>query len=46
MRGEYRYRRNWIIVSTLVITVFAVLLYLRIRVADKQGGYRPPGGLP
>ncbi len=43
MRGEYSFRRNWLIVSTLFITLFAVLLYMRIRLADKQGGYRPPG---
>ncbi|MEW6368410.1 MAG: cytochrome b N-terminal domain-containing protein [Acidobacteriota bacterium] len=42
LRREYRFRRNWLVVSTLVITIFAILLYLRIKVADRQGGYRPP----
>jgi hypothetical protein len=31
-----------VVVSTLVITVFATLLYLRIKVVDRDGGYRPP----
>jgi len=44
MRHEYRFRRTWLIVSTLVITVFALILYLRIKVADREGGYRPPRG--
>jgi hypothetical protein len=39
---EYWFRRNWVVVSTLVITVFAGLLYLRIKVTDRAGGYRPP----
>ena len=40
--AEYWFRRNWLVVSTLVITVFAALLYLRIKVTDQNGGYRPP----
>lgn len=38
---EYWFRRNWVVVSTLIITLFAGLLYLRIKVMDQEGGYRP-----
>lgn len=46
MRHEYSFRRNWLIISTLIVTIFALLLYLRIKVADMQGGYRPPSRVP
>ena len=42
LRYEYGFRRNWLVISTLIITIFAGLLYLRIKVADRQGGYHPP----
>lgn len=42
MRQELTYRRRWLLISTLVITIFAVLLFFRIRMADRTGGYRQP----
>jgi len=37
---EYRYRRAGLLISTLIITIFGVLLYLKIRQVDQAGGIR------
>ena len=36
--SEYRYRRNGLVLATLLISVFGVLLYLKIRQTDRESG--------
>ena len=33
---EYRFRRNGLVLATILISIFAVLLYLKIREVDRR----------
>ena len=38
--AEYRFRRNGLLLATAFISVFALLLYLKIRTVDRETGFR------
>lgn len=44
LKDEYRLRRRGLLFSTLLITLFALLLYLKIREVDRRGGIRKGSG--
>jgi hypothetical protein len=38
--GEYRYRRNGLLLATAFISIFGILLYVKIRQTDRESGPR------
>ncbi len=41
LKGEYRYRRNGLLLATALIVAFGGLLYAKIRETDRDSGYKP-----
>jgi len=39
-KNQYNLRRTGLLISTLIITLFGILLYLKIRQVDRSGGIR------
>ena len=40
VKNQYNLRRTGLLISTLIITLFGILLYLKIRQVDRSGGIR------